>query len=534
MITVRVLFHLARADFLERVRRYSFLVMLGLVLWVGSLSASGQFRMRVFPDYLGVINSAWVGTTMAITVTFFLGWFGFYLVKGSVNRDYETGVGQIMATTPLKRPVYTLGKWLSNFAVLGVMILLMLLLGIGMFLWRGTESMDLWAISAPLLFVALPCMALVAALAVLFETVSWLRGGFGNVIYFIGFIVAMVWSLNSVPPGMAPPEYTAWVDFTGWQLIARDIIQAAEAAYPGLQGGFTFSITPLEAPKYFVWNGLNWTAEILTPRIFFLLLGFGIALLAAIPFDRFNPSRPLSVQRKRKNLAPGLPGNGIPAGDPAAAAPISQAAVAHLTPLTARQSRFRFDALFIAEFKLFVKGQRLWWYGMAAGLVVAQLLAEVETARLLLAFAWVWPILILSGLGCRENRHNTQQIVFSAPRPITNQLPAMWLSAVVVLAGLGSGALLRFIIAGEWFSVMGWIVGLLFVPSLALACGVLTGSGKTFEVLFMLWTYGAVQKAPQFDYLGMGPHSPLSIYALLSLALISVAVFARYLQMKKR
>ena len=35
MKTLRVLYAIARADFLERTRRYSFLLMLGLVVWIG-------------------------------------------------------------------------------------------------------------------------------------------------------------------------------------------------------------------------------------------------------------------------------------------------------------------------------------------------------------------------------------------------------------------------------------------------------------------------------------------------------------------
>ena len=35
MNTIRVIYHLARADFYERVRRYSFLVMLGMVIFLG-------------------------------------------------------------------------------------------------------------------------------------------------------------------------------------------------------------------------------------------------------------------------------------------------------------------------------------------------------------------------------------------------------------------------------------------------------------------------------------------------------------------
>ena len=98
MKTARVIYHLARADFLERVRRYSFLVILGLVILLGYQTAIGNVRLQL-GQYRGEFNSAWIAGMMSIIITFFLGWFGFYLVKGSVARDRETGVGQIMATT---------------------------------------------------------------------------------------------------------------------------------------------------------------------------------------------------------------------------------------------------------------------------------------------------------------------------------------------------------------------------------------------------------------------------------------------------
>jgi hypothetical protein len=103
MSTLRVVYHLARADFLERVRRYSFLIMLGLMLFLGYQVAAGNMTVAL-DDYRGEFNSAWVGASMAFFASFFLGIFGFYLVKGSVARDRETGVGQIMAATPMTRP----------------------------------------------------------------------------------------------------------------------------------------------------------------------------------------------------------------------------------------------------------------------------------------------------------------------------------------------------------------------------------------------------------------------------------------------
>jgi hypothetical protein len=513
--TLNILYHMARADFLERTRRYSFLVMLGLVVWLGYASASQQIILRVPPDYVGEINSHWIGALMAMTATLFLGWFGFYLVKGAVARDYETGVGQIMATTPLTRPLYTLGKWLSNLAVLGVMLLILLAAGVVMNLLVGAR-LDLWALTAPILLIALPCLALIAALAVLFETIAWLRGGLGNIVYFFAFMLSLI-------PGIEGQAYQPLLDFTGFRLIGDQIAQAAKLAYPESQGGFAFSITSGIVPRYFPYEGLVWTGEIVLYRLLFILIALGITLLAALCFDRFNPSR-LAPAKKREAFTP----------QPDTAIENILRPNIHLTPLTSAQSRFRFDALFAAEVKLFLKGQPWWWYAIAGGLIFAQLVNDLEATRLLLAVAWAWPILLLGRLGCREAQNDTHQIVFSAPRPLLNQLPALWLSAFAVLALLGSGALIRFLAAGEFTSLLAWLAGAMFIPSLALALGVLTGSSKSFEVVYVLWMYGVLQRVPAFDFVGTTPESPWQIYALLALGLMVVTVLVRQWQLKSR
>ena len=245
-------------------------------------------------------------------------------------------------------------------------------------------------------------------------------------------------------------------------------------------------------------------------------------MLAALLFDRFNPSRLLPIRpAKTKSDVP----------QPAAATEARPASNVRLTPLTGVRSRFRFGALFLAELKLFLKGQRWWWYAVAAGLVIVPLVTELEMTRTLLLIAWVWPILILSGLGCRENRFDTRQIVFAAPHPIANQLPAAWLSAFVVTVALGSGALIKFILMGEAVSALGWLTGAVFIPSLALALGTLTGSGKAFEALYVAWMYMIYQKVPTLDFAGLIPNSPFYIYAPLALVLLATAALARQRQL---
>ncbi|MCZ2289661.1 MAG: hypothetical protein LC138_12570 [Anaerolineales bacterium] len=513
MNRLRTLYHMARADFYERARRYSFLVMLGLVVWLGYLSATGALAMSVPPNYVGEVNSPWVGALMTVTVTLFLGWFGFYLVKGSVARDYETGVGQIIATTPLSRPLYALGKWLSNFAVLSVMVLILMFVGIFMNLFFSHAPLDLWALTAPLLFIALPCMAIVAALAVLFETIGWLRGGFGNVVYFFLFMMALV-------PGFEADPYQPLLDLTGFRLIGDRLAEAAKLTYPESESGFAFQIvTSVSEVKYFLYNGIEWTAEILLPRFAFILIALGIAIFAALFFDRFDTAK---ILRGKKRLTPDLERDSAlePAPPPSV----------FLTPLPAER-RFRFGALFLAELKMLLKGHRWWWYLASLGLVIAQLSVPSSTTPFLLAVAWLWMILLLSALGSREALYNTGEIVFSAPRPTLNQLFAAWLAAFTVTALMGAGAFLRYFMDGDSVRLLAWTGGALFIPSLALALGVLTSSRKPFEVIYVTWMYFILNAVPPLDFVGITPTSPWQFYVLSAFALFALAVFVRRWQL---
>jgi hypothetical protein len=85
-----------------------------------------------------------------------------------------------------------------------------------------------------------------------------------------------------------------------------------------------------------------------------------------------------------------------------------------------------------------------------------------------------------SVLGTRETQHRTEGLIFTNPHPIRRQLPATWLSGLAVALLTGSGVALRLALSGEWSALLAWTVGALFIPALALALGVWTGSGKAF------------------------------------------------------
>jgi hypothetical protein len=220
--SARILYHLARADFLERGRRYSFLLTMGISIYLGYAAASGQLIMRA-NDSRGVFNSAWIGGLMAMISATFLSLAGFYVVKNTIERDRLTRVGEILASTPMSKMLYVMGKAISNFVVLAAMAGILAIAGIIMQFWHAEDPhVALWKLLAPFLLIALPAMAVVASVAVLFETIPGLRGGFGNVLYFF------VWSLAlALPVSLAEKNRGDLFDWSGLSVIWNSISAAA-------------------------------------------------------------------------------------------------------------------------------------------------------------------------------------------------------------------------------------------------------------------------------------------------------------------
>src|SRR5262249_1343647 len=155
--------------------------------------------------------------------------------------------------------------------------------------------------------------------------------------------------------------------------------------------------------------------------------------------------------------------------------PVTRSAVVHLTPLLRSAPTSAFGRLVLAELRLALQGYRWWWYAIAFGLLAAEVVAPLSASRgLVLAFAWLWPILIWSAMGARESRSATSPLLFSSPRILFRQLPACWLAGVLIAVLTGGGAAVRLLLAADGAGVFAWCVAALFLPALALGLGVLT------------------------------------------------------------
>lgn len=513
-MNVRVLYHLARADFLERVRRYSFLLTLAFAAGLAFLTYSGKISVEL-GEYRGVYNSAWVGGMMTLVTTTFITLAGFYMVKNTVQRDRQTRVGLVLATTPMSRGLYTMGKALSNFAVLASMVgVLAVAAVILQVLHAEGGGLEPAKLLAPFLWVALPAMAMTAAIAVLFETLPVLRGGAGNVIYFFA------WSAYLGASGVGGIN-----EYLGLGVFMRSMTGALKQIDPSYHGSFSLQAGPtVHTSKTFLWNGVDWTPQVLAGRLQWVAIAAGIAGLAALFFHRFDPARE-SMRLKNSKKA---------AHDGIDARPAAPRHVVQLTPLSRTARGGQFPRLIRSELRLMLQGHSWWWYAVAAALFVTSLVVpDVQVRQAAAACAWLWPVLIWSQLGAREARFDTRKLVFSSAHTLDRQLPAVWIAGVIVAVSTGGGLGIRALLDADGPGFAAWLAGALFVPALALALGIWSGSSRLFEALYTLWWYiGPMNHTPGADFTGMARtvfSAPL--YVLATLVLLTAAYAGRRRQL---
>jgi hypothetical protein len=467
---------------------------------------------------------------VSLVTTTFVSLVGFYIVKNAVDRDRQTRVGEILAGTPLTKVPYLLGKFLSNFAVLVSMVVVLALGAVAMQLVAAEDrTLHAWALLSPFLFLTLPAMAMTAAMALLFETFSFLRGGFGNVLWFF------LWSFGiSLPLATGIPQ----LDPSGLWVVHESMVPAARAGIPGFHDAFSLTVADksVRVAAGFHWNGVEWTAGVVTQRLAWTAAAFALVLCGTWFFDRFDPTR----SRRRSGARRRPEGVATPAGvalESVTARP-HIATSSHLTPLASGALHSGVWRLLVAELRLALKGYRWWWYAVAGGLLIAQFAAPLDISRgPLLAVAWIWPILVWSALGTRETRFGTEQLLFSCARILPRQFPAAWIAGILVAAFTGLGAAVRLALAGQSTGLLAWAAGVLFIPSLALALGVWSGTSKFFESLYTaLWYVGPLNRAPGVDFTGSANGPQAGRYALLYLGvaatLVAAAFFRRARQLR--
>ena len=513
---MRTLLELMKADIRERTRSYSFLVTIAATLYLGYLVKDGTIAVRM-GNCQPVANSAWTGFMVAVCTVTFVALVGFYIVKNAIERDRNTGVGQILAGTPVSTALYMIGKLLSNFAVLSIVTGIMAAAAVLLQLFRG-QDLDIPALVVPFIFIVLPAMFFISGTAVFFESVKFLRGGFGNILFFFAYTALIVVPMETHLPA---------TDVLGMHVAMQQIQADVRTVMSSYDGEFSIGTSSKEAanPQPFAWRGFTWTKEALARRAYPVGYGLALALIAALLFDRFSSKGGAARTGKVKTLLGKFGGT-----------PLQRLPGWILFPLEAILRPFVAGRMLVAELRLMVQGLGWWWYVVGLGLWIGSVGAETAAARAdVYPFAMIWPVLLWSGMGTRERRFRTGSILFSAPRPLARQIPATWGAGFVVALVFASGILIRLALSGDTAGFLAVAAGAFFVPSLALALGVWSGTSKAFEAIYVaFWYIGPLHHIPAMDFLAttdaaVSAGTPLA-FTIAGIVLLAAACAGRWRQ----
>lgn len=478
------------ADFRERVRRPAYLVMLTSAVGLGWLAVPPTGARWVVLDaggYRGLYTSAYVGLVTALTSALWLTFVGFFLVRDAVARDVRTGVGQLLAASPLRTPVYLAGRFAGNLLVLGSMAATMAVTALVLQLLRGeSRAVDPVALLTPFVLLALPMLAVTAAAALLFETTPVLRSGFGNILW------CFVWMAGAIGGQSASAP-----------LGGIGVAQLA-GTMPATSGSFGLGLMYVDSPlRTFRWPGLPLDAPFVAGRVTVLLLALAVAVLPALWFHRFDV--PARAGRSPAPPEPHTVYKGLPHAPAAAGSTTGR--------------------LLAAEVLILVRGTPWWWWAGAAILALAGLAVPPGPV---LAIVWIWPVLLWSRLGTRREAAATLA-AYPAPR---RRLLAEWAAGVLLAAATGALPAIRMLAGADLPGLAAWTAGALFIPALALALGILTGAPRTFQAVYTVLWYLVINDVAALDFMGAlrdhgrpaGPPAPLITTAAVTLFGIAYGV----------
>ncbi len=489
---MRIAAALFMADLRQRTRSPRFwIVALAVTIagwWCLPPLDAGYMIVAVGDHHRGYYSSAWIGMVLAM-VSLLWGLVGFYLVRGTVQRDFDTRVWQLLGTTSMRRSAYLVAKWASHVAVMGGLVLATLVVGLVAQQVRAEDRhVDLWELVKPSLFIALPTLAVSAALAIWFDVIPALRRTAGNIVFFFVWVlllttgpVGIQHDRQAVAAGAAPAVEQPWAsDMPAMRVMQWSIEHQIARGLPDKTRleGFCIGCGGVTAPPArFVWTTWEVRSAVLWGRMLWLAVALAGVLLAvplldwaaaraAVPSTTTGARAPRSLRWLRAVLRPiqGTPGG----------------------------------VLVAAEIFIVLRMQPLWWWAAWPPLWGVQLFGPRHAVALAMLGGWTLLLDVFSRTGLRDHEHRTVELVATAPGSRRRLLLARatmgiglgWLAAApgIVHESAAHPAMASAAIAiGASIALWG------------LASAALTRSSRPFELVFLIVAYATSQGLPWLD-----------------------------------
>ena len=505
---------IVKADVFIRIRRSSTLVVFLLLSGLAYLSmpdpATGSALMIV-DHRRALYNSAAIGLATAVLVSVFVGLAGFYVISNAVSRDVRSRCGLVIASTTMRSGEYVVAKAAGNLVFLAVFTTGFMVSSMAMLLVRHEAPLEPWVFVKQYLLIVPPALVLVAVLAIVFESVSFLSGRFGDVVYFVLYLVCLALPL-SLTITSDSPAFARYIDISGMAFTfeqLRPLIKGDSLAI----GHSPFD--PSQPP--FVVPGFSTNADWVVARLVLMAAPLVLLVVAARSFHRFDPAHVRKVEERSRR--------GRLASINRALKPLLRARVA-FAPLAGRTS------VPASLLRAAAADARMTFACypvlLAAVLAVAVGAIVCPPAALLpgvLPPAFFIAALAIADMPCRERRSGTLMMVYSTPALKSHFVWWKLIGTMVVAFAVVSVPLGRVALSHP-ASVPSVGAGVFFVAATATALGVISVTPKTFTLVFLTLLYGALNgggASPVLDFGGFhGSAAPLVTLSYIIAAAVLV------------
>lgn len=513
---------IVRADFLIRFRKASTLVVFLLIsfsayLWIPD-PATGQALLQI-EGRRALYNSAAIGMGTASIGTILIGLLGFYVVSNAIGRDLRSRCGAVIASTPMRSAEYLLGKALGNGVFLATFVAGYMIVSMAMVLVRGEAPLEPLVFARQYALLAPPTIVLVAVAAVLFESVRWLSGRLGDVVWFVAWMGGMAMPAIALESEHTP-SLVRYLDFTGLGFLVSRLRETLGTTQVSI-GASSFD----PSQGVFVFQGLTLSPDWIGPRIGATVLPLVLLPLALLFFHRFDPAR--SKVRSGRTGATWL------GGIERLLKPLTRP----FALLRGRSTRRPTQPTRRGRPSLWVAAREDAYVTLAASPLLATAIPALALISLfvplgalravVLPALFVVLALLIADVPSRERRNGLVPMVFAAPRLASAFVP--WkLFTTLTVAALGLGLPLVRLALHDGPAAGSLLAGTLFTCSAALALGVASSNPKTFIALFLVFWYVAINdggSTPALDFAGFyGTATPTVTLAYVALALLLLAV----------
>ena len=493
------------ADLRQRLRApRTWVVMAGLaaLMWWCFPALETHYLTVSIDGMRGRYSSAWIGMIEGLIYSMTLSLFGFFLVRGTLVRDFETRAWQLLVATTMSRGAYLFAMWLIHMLLFAMVIAGGLAIGLVLQFVRAEDRhLDLVELLKPIVVITLPSLALTATLAVWFDMIPWLRRSAGNVVFFALWIYLLTLGTTQAPHERGTPM--PWPGDPHGMLLAEYELDDhwPVPATDNEERGVNMGVHRMPQSAVLVdWTHWDVGAAALGTRAFWL--GAALALLAlAVPL----------LDRCASHL--GTLGRAASSGW----------RLRWLDWLLAPLERWRSGALVAAELRLVLRGRRWWWWLALVGLFGMQAFADPKGMSIAVILSWILFIDVFARLVLREQETRTGGLVFTAASarlklPVARAVVSIGLAWAVTLP-----AMLRMASSEPVVALATLAVG----ASLALwgmAIGALSRNGRPYELLMLVVGYGGMQGAAMINVI-VSPEVTLR-WHLLGLPIALIAILA--------